>query len=67
MEYLYTLLGCALGYDYKAFQWLLLVCSTPAEVSPELSVLNHQGPPLALCGSQESPLLYPLVPNQADP
>jgi hypothetical protein len=28
--------------------------------------LDHQGPPLASCGSQESPLLYPLVPNQTD-
>jgi hypothetical protein len=27
MEYLDTLLGCALGYHYKAFQWLNLVCS----------------------------------------
>jgi hypothetical protein len=24
---------------------------------------DHQGPPLAPCGSLESPLLYPLVPN----
>jgi hypothetical protein len=38
IEYLYTLLGYALGYHYKAFQWLLLVCSTPADVSPEVSV-----------------------------
>jgi hypothetical protein len=29
--------------------------------------LDHQGPPLAPCGSQESPLLYPRIPNQADP
>jgi hypothetical protein len=28
--------------------------------------LHHQGPPLAPCGSQEIPLLYPLVPNQTD-
>jgi hypothetical protein len=28
---------------------------------------DHQGPPLASCGSQESPLPYPLIPNQADP
>jgi hypothetical protein len=28
---------------------------------------DHQGPPLASCGSQESPLLYPLVPNHTDP
>jgi hypothetical protein len=66
-EYLYTLLVCALGYQYKALQWLLLVCSAPAEVSPELSVHNHQGAPLAPCGSQESPLLYPIIPIQADP
>jgi hypothetical protein len=26
----------------------------------------HQGPPLASCGSQESPLLYPHIPNQAN-
>jgi hypothetical protein len=38
MEYLYTLLRCALGYHYKSFQWLNLVCSAPAEVSPEVSV-----------------------------
>jgi hypothetical protein len=28
---------------------------------------DHQGPPLALCGFQESPLFYPLIPNQMDP
>jgi hypothetical protein len=28
---------------------------------------DHQVPPLASCGSQESPLLYPLIPNQTDP
>jgi hypothetical protein len=28
---------------------------------------NHQGPPLAPCGSQESPLPYPLIPNHTDP
>jgi hypothetical protein len=66
-EYLYTLLGCASRYHYKDFQWLNLVCSAPTEVSPEVSVQNHQGPPLASCGSQESLLLYPLIPNQADP
>jgi hypothetical protein len=38
MEYFYTLLGCALGYHYKAFQWLNLVCSAPIEVSLEVSV-----------------------------
>jgi hypothetical protein len=38
MEYLYTLPGCALGYHYKAFQWLNLVCSAPAEVLPEVLV-----------------------------
>jgi hypothetical protein len=37
-EYLYTLLGCTLGYHYKAFQWLNLVCSVPTEVSPEVSI-----------------------------
>jgi hypothetical protein len=29
--------------------------------------LDHQGPPLMPCGSQESPLPYPLIPNQTDP
>jgi hypothetical protein len=28
---------------------------------------DHQGHPLVPCGSQESPLPYPLVPNQTDP
>jgi hypothetical protein len=28
---------------------------------------DHQGPPLTPCGSQESPLLYPLIPNQTEP
>jgi hypothetical protein len=28
---------------------------------------DHQGNPLAPCGSQESPLAYPLIPNQTDP
>jgi hypothetical protein len=27
---------------------------------------DHQGPPLAPCGFQESPLPYPLIPNQTD-
>jgi hypothetical protein len=27
---------------------------------------DHQGPPLAPCGSQDSPLPYPLIPNQED-
>jgi hypothetical protein len=44
LEYHYTLLGCALGYHYKAFQWLNLVCSTPAEVSPEVSVQITKAP-----------------------
>jgi hypothetical protein len=65
-EYIYTLLGCVLGYHYKTFQRLLLVCSAPVEVSPEVSVQNNQGLPLAPCGWQKSPLLYPLDPNQAD-
>jgi hypothetical protein len=38
MEYLYPLPGCVLGYHYKAFQCLNLVCSAPVEVSPEVSV-----------------------------
>jgi hypothetical protein len=66
MEYLYTLLGCVLGYNYNAFQWLNLVCSAPPEVSQEVSVQNHRGLPLAPCGFQESPLLYPLIPNQVN-
>jgi hypothetical protein len=41
MEYLYTLLGCALGYHYKAFQWLNLVRSAPAEVSLEVLVQHY--------------------------
>jgi hypothetical protein len=28
---------------------------------------DHPGPPLAPCASQESPLPYPLIPNQTDP
>jgi hypothetical protein len=28
---------------------------------------DHQGPPLAPCGSQKNPLPYPLIPNQTDP
>jgi hypothetical protein len=44
MEYLYTLLRCALGHHYKAFQWLNLVYSAPAEVSPEVSVQITKGP-----------------------
>jgi hypothetical protein len=44
MEYLYKLLGCVLGYHYKAFQWLNLICSAPAKVSPELSVQITKGP-----------------------
>jgi hypothetical protein len=44
MEYLYTLSGHALGHHYKIFQWFLLVCSRPTEVSPEVLIQNHQGP-----------------------
>jgi hypothetical protein len=44
MEYLYTLLGCALEHHYEAFQWLNLVCSVPTEVSPEVSVQITKGP-----------------------
>jgi hypothetical protein len=46
MEYLYTLLGCALGYHYKAFQWLNIVCIAPVEVSSEVSVHTTKGPHL---------------------
>jgi hypothetical protein len=28
---------------------------------------DHQGSPLGPCGSRESPLPYPLIPNQTDP
>jgi hypothetical protein len=66
-EYLYTLLGSMLGYHYKDFHWLNLVCSVPAEVSPEVSVQTTKGPPLAPCGSQECPLPYPLIPNHTNP
>jgi hypothetical protein len=41
---LYTLLGCVLGYHYKAFQWLNLVCSIPSEVEPEVSIQITKGP-----------------------
>jgi hypothetical protein len=51
VEYLYTFPRCALGYHYKAFQWLLLDCSAPVEVSPEVSVQNVHGHPLVWCGS----------------
>jgi hypothetical protein len=44
MEYLYTLLRCALGHHYKTFQWLNLVCSVTGEVSPEVSVQTTKGP-----------------------
>jgi hypothetical protein len=37
-KYFYTLSGCVLGYHYKVFQWVSLVCSAPAEVSPEVLV-----------------------------
>jgi hypothetical protein len=37
-EYPYTLPGCELGHHYKVVQWFSLVCSVPAEVSPEVSV-----------------------------
>jgi hypothetical protein len=43
-EYLYTLPGCALGYQYKAFQWLNLVCNAPTKVSPEVSVQITKAP-----------------------
>jgi hypothetical protein len=43
-EYPYTLPGCALGHHYKVVQWFSLVCSVPAEVSPEMSVQITKGP-----------------------
>jgi hypothetical protein len=43
-EYPYTLLGCALGHHYKIVQWFSLVCSVPAEVSPEVLVQITKGP-----------------------
>jgi hypothetical protein len=63
----YTIPGCALGHHYKVVQWFSLICSVPTEVSLEVSVQITKGPPLAPCGSQENTLLYPLIPNQADP
>jgi hypothetical protein len=38
MEYVYTILECALGHHDKAFQWLHLVCTIPTKVSLEVSV-----------------------------
>jgi hypothetical protein len=43
-KYLYTLPRCTLRYHYKAYQWLNLVCSEPAEVSPEVSVQTIKAP-----------------------
>jgi hypothetical protein len=37
-------------------------CGFTGGVSPD-----HHGPLLTPCGSQESPLPYPLIPNQTDP
>jgi hypothetical protein len=65
-EYLYILPGCVLGHHYKAFHCLLLVCSVHTAVSPEVSVQITKPPPLVLCGSQKSPLIFPLVPNQME-
>jgi hypothetical protein len=42
-KYPYTLLGCALGHHYKAVQWFSLVCSVPAEVSPEVVEVAGRG------------------------
>jgi hypothetical protein len=44
IEYFYTLPGCALGRHYKDFLWLSLVCSSPTEVSPEVSVQTTKAP-----------------------
>jgi hypothetical protein len=46
------------------FQWLHLVYSVATEVSSEVSVQITKGAPLTPCGSQESPLLYTLVPTR---
>jgi hypothetical protein len=35
--------GC-IGHHYKVVQWFSLVCSVPAEVSPEVSVQITKGP-----------------------
>jgi hypothetical protein len=53
-----SLQGCSI-----VFPSLQHTCSFPTRgISPD-----HQGPPLGPCGSQESPLPYPLIPNQTDP
>jgi hypothetical protein len=43
-EYPNTLLGCAVGHHYKVVQCFFLVCSIPAEVSPEVLVQITKGP-----------------------
>jgi hypothetical protein len=63
-KYLYTLPGCVLGHHHKAFHWLHLVCSAPAEVSPEVSVQITKGPSCIVWFSGEStPLPTRSQPN----
>jgi hypothetical protein len=53
-----SLQGCSMAFpSLQHTCWGFTGCVSP----------DHQGPPLASCGSQESPLPYPLIPNQADP
>jgi hypothetical protein len=52
MEYPYTLLRCALGNHYKAFQWFPLACNIPTEVSPPVWTSHPpRSPLLCLMGS----------------
>jgi hypothetical protein len=48
-----SMVSCSLQHTH----WGFIRCGSP----------DHQGPPLAPCGSQENPFLYPLIPNQMDP
>jgi hypothetical protein len=53
-----SLQGCSMTFpSFQHTRW-----GFTGGVSPD-----HQGPPLAPCGSQESRLTFPLLLNQADP
>jgi hypothetical protein len=53
-----SLQGCSMAFpSLQRTRW-----GFTGGVSPD-----HQGSPLAPCGSHESPLPYPLIPIQADP
>jgi hypothetical protein len=68
MAYPYTLPGCALGNNYKAFQRFYLSCLCPLRFYRWCKHLTcHQRSPLVTCGSYEPHPIPHTFPNVAVP